>query len=360
MMLGEEVPKSLTAWHTREFTQEISVRMPTPEGTDSDVQLAPESTVPMMTGLPKIPNPTAVQAVVVGHEIALRPLTSAGNDWAVQAYPSLTEDRTELTPTAKQSAVVGHETEFNCPVPAGGACDVQDNPPVVVPIIIEPAPAFPVVPTAMQSSAEEHEIPVSSTASVGGLWDVHVDPLSEVPTAYGVELKFVPTPIQVVSFGQTTPDRRDPIGIEVVVVQLLKSTVLRLVGPPALAIPTATQVNDPAHEMPVNMFTAGWSRSVHVVPSWVPMIDGREAITPTATQVRASGQETLAREFSPAGGFWEFQPTPSSVCSMPRPPTAVHSSMVKQEIDSAGKDESSMVQFVPPSVDFRIPEPPPA
>jgi hypothetical protein len=45
---------------------------------------------------------------------------------------------------------------------------------------------------------------------------------------------------------------------------------------------------------------------------------------------------------------------------MSDPPTAVHSSMVKQEIDSAGKDESSMLQLVPPSLDFKIPEPPPA
>ena len=156
--------------------------MPTPAGTDSDVQVAPAFTVPMMTGLPKRPNPTAVQSEVVAHEMALRPLTSEGIACAVQAYPSLTEARTELTPTAKQSAVLGHETELKRLVPGGGVCAVQDSPPVVVPMIVDPAPRLPVLPTAMQSAAAEQEIPVRSTALVGGVWSDHVEPLFEVPT----------------------------------------------------------------------------------------------------------------------------------------------------------------------------------
>ena len=113
MMLGEEVPKSLTAWHTVVLAHETAVRMPTPEGTGSEVQVAPALTVPMMTGLPKMPNPTAMQSESLAHEMALRPATSEGIDCAVQAYPSLTEARTVFTPTAKQSAVLGHETELS-------------------------------------------------------------------------------------------------------------------------------------------------------------------------------------------------------------------------------------------------------
>ena len=96
-----------------EFTHEIAVRMPTPDGTGSTSQLAPALTVPMMTGLAKLPNPTAVQSEAVAHETALSPLTWAGSDRAVQAYPPLTEARIELMPAAKQSVVVGHATEFN-------------------------------------------------------------------------------------------------------------------------------------------------------------------------------------------------------------------------------------------------------
>jgi hypothetical protein len=87
--------------------------MPTPEGTGSEAQVAPASVVPMMTGLPKMPNPTAVQSDVLEHEMALRPATSEGMGCALHAYPALTEARTEFTPTAKQSTVLGHETELN-------------------------------------------------------------------------------------------------------------------------------------------------------------------------------------------------------------------------------------------------------
>ena len=182
MMLGEDVPKSVTAVQVETVTHETDVMTPTPAGTGSGVQIAPASVVPMTTGLPKMPKPTAVQSDVVAHEIPLRPLTSAGIDCWLHAYPSLTDARTALTPTAKQSAVLGQETEFKRLVPAGGVCAVQDNPPVVVPMMVEPAPLFPVFPTAMQSSAAEHEIPVRSTAFAGGIWSDHVEPLFDVPT----------------------------------------------------------------------------------------------------------------------------------------------------------------------------------
>jgi hypothetical protein len=113
----------------------------------------------------------------------------------------------------------------------------------------------------------------------------------------------VPTAIQVVSFGHVIAERRVPEGIEdeFVGVQLLKFTVLRLVPPPPLAMPTTSHTNDPAHETDVNTFTDGWSRTVQVDPFWVPMMDGRELITPTAAQVRESGQDTPAKVLSPPG-----------------------------------------------------------
>ena len=69
-------------------------------------------------------------------------------------------------------------------------------------MMVDPAPVLPLFPTAMQSTAVAHEMPVRSTALGGGLWDDHVEPLFDVPTTYGVELRFVPTAIHVVSIGQ--------------------------------------------------------------------------------------------------------------------------------------------------------------
>ena len=45
---------------------ETLVKMPTEAGTVSEDQVVPALTVPMMTGLPKMPNPTAVQSDDVG------------------------------------------------------------------------------------------------------------------------------------------------------------------------------------------------------------------------------------------------------------------------------------------------------
>jgi hypothetical protein len=56
-------------------------------------------------------------------------------------------------------------------------------------------------------------------------------------------------------------------------------------------------------------------------------------ITPTAKHVMASGQETSISLSVFAGGVWEFQVDPSNVISIFAPPTAVHSMMVKQEMD---------------------------
>jgi hypothetical protein len=118
--------------------------------------------------------------VVVGQEIPLRPLTSAGIDSSVHAYPAFREVSTESTPAAKQSAVLGHEAEFSVLVPAGAFWAVHDKPPVIVPMIVDPAPLLPLLPTAMQSSGAEHEMPVRSTAFGGGLWRDQVDPVVDV------------------------------------------------------------------------------------------------------------------------------------------------------------------------------------
>ncbi len=58
--------------------QETPVRMPVSGGTLSVVHDTPPFEVPMMTGLPKMPKPTAVQSAVLEQEMELRPLTAPG------------------------------------------------------------------------------------------------------------------------------------------------------------------------------------------------------------------------------------------------------------------------------------------
>jgi len=147
----------------------MAVRVPVPDGATSCVQVDPPSVVPMTAGLPKIPNPTAVQSTVVGHEIPSSPFTEAGTDSALHAWPAFREVRTESTPAAKQTAVLGHDTEFSVLVPEGGFCATHDNPPVTVPMMVEPAPLVPLSPTAMQSKGAEHEIPVRLTSFSGAV-----------------------------------------------------------------------------------------------------------------------------------------------------------------------------------------------
>jgi hypothetical protein len=155
----------------------------------------------MITALPNMPNPTAVQSVVVGHEIPFSPLTSAGIAWDVHAWPAFWVVRTASTPAAKQSAGLGHETEFRLPMPAGGICGAHDKPPVVVPMIVEPAPGLSLLPTAMQSTEFEQETPVRSTAFGGGFWRDQDEPLFDVLMTYGVASRLVPTAMHVVSRG---------------------------------------------------------------------------------------------------------------------------------------------------------------
>ena len=100
--------------------------MPTPAGTDSATQLDPPSLVPISSGLPKIPKPTAVQSDVVMHDMAFRPLTWGGMVSGCHAKPALEENNTASIPAAKQSDVVGHDAERRRLVPNGGISSVQD------------------------------------------------------------------------------------------------------------------------------------------------------------------------------------------------------------------------------------------
>ncbi len=230
--------------------QETAVRIPTPVGTGSAVQEAPALTVPMMTGLPKMPNPTAVQSDVVAHETPLSPSTSGGMACWLHAYPSLTEDNTVFHPTAKQFAVDGHDAELRRLVPAGGVRAAHERPPVVVVMMVDPAPMLPLLPTATQSAGAEQEIPVTSTALLGGLWSDQVEPLLDVLTTYGVELRLVPTPMQVVSLVQITARSCLPLGIELATIHAVTppSVVLRSLPPPLARYRLRRKLYDVAHE----------------------------------------------------------------------------------------------------------------
>jgi hypothetical protein len=84
-MLGVKLSASLTAWQIDGLAQETPVKTPTEEGAVSEIHVAPALTVPMMTGLPKMPKPTAVQVDGEIQEIPFRPATPLGNDCGVQA-----------------------------------------------------------------------------------------------------------------------------------------------------------------------------------------------------------------------------------------------------------------------------------
>lgn len=315
----------------------------------------------MMTGIEKIPKPTAMHCEGDTHEIPVKPMTLDGIAWEFQDRPTLAVCKTVSTPTAKQSEVVGHETESSWLIPGGGDWLDQDNPPVVVAIIVDPAPALPLFPTAMQSLALADEMLKRSTPLEGtSVWLVQVDPLLSVPTTYGAESKLVPRATQFVIFGQKTPFSWVPKGIEVCAVQDVRFTVLTEAPPPAAPLPTATQVVDPADETAVRDDTEGEANVVHRLPFVVPTMAGTALTTPTAMQVAEVSQDTLLRELRFAGGVCISHEEPDVVVpTISVPPTAVHWLVVTQEIDSGGKDESEIVQVEPPSIDFMIPAPPP-
>ncbi|HEX4176196.1 MAG TPA: hypothetical protein VHY81_09780, partial [Acidimicrobiales bacterium] len=96
-----------------------------------------------------------------------------------------------------------------------------------------------------------------------------------------------PTAIHVAVFGQSTAANFDPVGIDVVTAQSLKSLVLKLVVSPLVASPTATQLRDAAQETADRNNADGSEVTVlHVEPAfWVPMTADTESTTPTATHV---------------------------------------------------------------------------
>ena len=74
----------------------------------------------------------------------------------------------------------------------------------------------------------------------------------EVLTAYGVELRLVPTAMQVISLVQVMEPNCVPNGRETRGVQAVRSTVLSEVAPPPSAIPTVTHVVGVAHEIEIS------------------------------------------------------------------------------------------------------------
>jgi hypothetical protein len=147
-----------------------------------------------------------------------------------------------------------------------------------------------------------------------------------------------PTATQVAVLGHEIAANFEPCGIEDVAVQSLKSLVPMLVVSPLVASPTATQSREAPHETADRISSEGSEETVlQVVPAfWVPMTAAVESTTPTATHVSAEGQETLARESRLIGEGWDVHVEPLRVPTIPKPPTAVHSSVLKHEIDCAG------------------------
>jgi hypothetical protein len=268
-----------------------------------------------------------------------------------------------LTPTAKQVVVLGHETDFRVLIPAGKVSSDHERPPFAVDVEIDPVPALPLFPTDTQSRNVEQETPVRSIAASGTVWVVQWDPSSLVPITYVLELKLVPTAIQVVSTGQEIAVSSDPEGIELVGVHaggLIQGLLLlRVVGPPT-AIPEATQFSVVAHEIDESDKTDGWSSWVQCDPSCVPMIAGFEETTPTATHVIGPGHETLDSDSNPVGCVWGFQEVPSDVPRISEPPTAVQLELAPHEMERVSKVSFWRIQLEPPSIVFKIPVAPPA
>ena len=169
----------------------------------------------------------------------------------------MTDASTELTPTTKHSAGVGHEAEFRWLIPEGGVCADHERPPVVVVMMVVPAPMLPVLPTAAHASTAEQEMLVTSTALDGGVWVDHVAPLSDVANTYGVELRFVPTAMQDATRGQTTALSCLPAGSASTPHEPPPSDVVSAVPPPPVAIPTAVQFVPVEQDTPDSDVTKG-------------------------------------------------------------------------------------------------------
>ena len=180
---------------------------------------------------------------------------------------------------------------------------------------------------------------MTSTALAGGFWSDHVEPLFEVLMTYGVELRLVPTAMQVVSLVtgdgvQQCPDRDGDWESTHV-----RSTVLVSVAPPPFGECRQLHRSIPRRTRRWMSDVTRWlvEACVQVPPSVSPTIDGRLSTMPTATQVSGVGARDAFKNVSPE---WRRLRVPSGTIVVPTilsPPTAVHSSIVKQEIDRGGK-----------------------
>jgi hypothetical protein len=139
--------------------------------------------------------------------------------------------------------------------------------------------------------------------------------------------------MHVVSIGHATDAALEPNGIEIDAVQVVRLAVLYETTPPPWRRAIATQEDVPEHEIAEKRFTNGWSRIVQVVLPVSPIIDGLFETSPMPTHVIALGHATAVSASVLFGGVCETHVLPSIVCTMATPPTAVHSSIVKQEID---------------------------
>lgn len=72
--------------------------------------------------------------------------------------------------------MIGQATDKRCPVPFGEVPSVQDRPPDIVFMRVDPAPVLPLFPTATQFSRVEHEIPEVSMSSEGAACKLQVCP----------------------------------------------------------------------------------------------------------------------------------------------------------------------------------------
>lgn len=147
---------------------------------------------------------------------------------------------------------MGQLAEVSLLVPDGAASSLHESPPLVVFMMVEPDPLFPLLPTPTQSSNVEQAMLVISTALLGGDWLVHSAPVFDVPSRYPVELSLVPPAMHEAPFAQAIAAKLEPTGIELVALQSVKLVVPIDVAFPPGCSPTATHVVRTAQDREVN------------------------------------------------------------------------------------------------------------
>jgi hypothetical protein len=153
--------------HSEVDVQETPARDPTPEKFFTD-QLVPPllrtnargEVVQGRTLHPPVGgvNPTAVQKVAEGHEIAVsNPIETGGKLSNVHVEPPSAVDVTP-SPTAVHAVVEGQEIPRSNPT-LWGVSRFQEAPVFVVSMTMPDPPSVKVEPTAKQVEADGHEIP---------------------------------------------------------------------------------------------------------------------------------------------------------------------------------------------------------